>query len=155
MAKIVALLPEDVDVSAVDRQLQARDISNYRVVDVADDYEQQIRQEVFLTRHEKRVTIIGTLAGALAGALLVAWLLQNHPYGLVAGPLLANTIYSSLFAGTGIGLAFGALWAGAYAISRPLPEGLLGQQMLIIFCDPAQLREARNIISRYNAINLL
>ncbi len=155
MAKIVALLPGDDIINTVDKQLQSQNISNYRFVDVSDDYEQQIRQEVFLTKHEKHVTIIGALIGAIAGALLVAWFLQNNPYGLIISPLLANTIYSSLFIGIGMGFAFGALWAGTYAISKPLPKGLLGYKMLIIFCDPVQMRDARNIIMQYKTINLL
>lgn len=151
MKKVVALLSPESDFVTLDRELTGRDIADSRVIKVADDYEEQIRQEIFLMSREGRTIILGAAIGALAGLLLFAWLLGNHSLGQVLSPLLANTIYSSLFTGAGTGLAAGALFSGLYALSRPLQGNFAGHMMLVIYCEPERRREAVNLLRQYRA----
>lgn len=124
-------------------------IVDYRAISVPGDDEEQIRQEIFLTAREWRTTIVGALLGALAGVVFLAYLLDNNAFGQLAGPLLANTIYSALFTGAGSGLALGGLIGGLYAISKPFSRNFTGYTMLTLYCEPERVREAVNVVRRH------
>lgn len=153
MKKLVSLFTtEGTDWESLDKDLTARGITNYRVIDVADDYEEHIRQEIFYTAKEGSITFWGALAGAAAGALLTAYLLSNNSFGQLLSPLLANTIYSALFTGAGVGLAAGGLIGGLYALSRPLPQNFSGGKMAVVYCEPERMREAIDVFNKYGGI---
>ncbi|MCF8012131.1 MAG: hypothetical protein K9L17_12980 [Clostridiales bacterium] len=154
MKKIVALLPEQEAFNKIDTELTEKDITNFRSIKVSDEYEEQVRQEIFLTAREGRITISSALAGALLGLILIAFLLSNNNLGQVLTPLLANTIYSTLFTGAGVGLAAGGLLGGLYALSRSLPREFTGYTMLVAYCTFKEAGEAKKVLKKYNGIFL-
>ncbi|GAB6179906.1 hypothetical protein JCM14036_12250 [Desulfotomaculum defluvii] len=150
--KVVTLFSPDADLKRIDNELTSHSLVKYRSVKIAEDYEQQVGQEIFLTKDERRTALIGALLGALAGLDLVAWLLGNNELGQLISPLLANTIYSALFTATGVGLAAGGLLAGLYALSRPLPKDFTGFIMLILYCKPREEKKAMKILKENGGI---
>jgi len=154
MRKVVAFFPAHADAAAVDNELTTRDITNFHSIDVSSDFEEQIRQEILLTSREGHITILSAFLGALAGVLMVAFLLNNREFGQVLSPFLANTIYSTLFSGAGMGFAAGGLLGGLYALSRPLPQDFSGYTMLVIYSKPEIVRETKEIVKKFEGITL-
>lgn len=119
MKKIVAVFADYQNALKASNELVSMNISDYSLAKLSEDYEQQIRQEVFLRSKEAASIMLGGLVGALLMGLLFYWMTQNNDLGILYGRFLAGGLPSTLFAGTGIGLALGSLLTGIYSIPSP------------------------------------
>ena len=127
-------------------------IADYTLTELSADYEQQIRQEIFLSRRESVITIIGSITGAILLGFLFYWLVQNHSYGYLYARFLAGTIRAATFTGVGIGFALGWLLSGIYALSMPLHHNHTGKWLMVLYTDGLeQFARARNIVKDEDA----
>lgn len=147
MDKIVALFAEYETAQAASHELVKENMADYRLFQLGADYEQQIRQEVFLGSREIRTTILGMALGALAGAVLFYYLAYSGSLAILLGRFMSAGRPAAVVAGTLIGLALGGLLAGAYSLSRTLSGNHSGHWLLVLYCDQlGQEKTARSII---------
>lgn len=153
MKKTVAIFSDYDQALKASNVLLSHNIADYTLTELSSDFEQQLRQEIFLSHREARTTFWGALIGSLLLGLLFYWLVQNHGFGYLYARLLAGTVRAATFIGSGIGFAVGGLLAGLYALSRPLGRDFSGHWVMVLYTDGLeQFHTAREILDNTKAV---
>ncbi len=153
--RMVCVLDNEIKVNNIRQNLLDHNMADFRIVQLGDEYEQAVRQEIFLTFWEYKVTIMGGLMGSIIGAILLTVLALSSEYAFLLGRVMASGLYSATFVGAGIGFALGGLLAGLYAFSKSLPGNYNGYWLLVLFChEKGQKDLAGKIINREQGITI-
>ncbi|MDW7683830.1 MAG: hypothetical protein SCK29_06890 [Bacillota bacterium] len=155
MKKTVCIFSDYSQAKDISDQLLNHDIADFTLAELSADYEQQIRQVIFVSHHEAVYTLFGAVVGAILFGTLFYWAVQNHSFGYLYARLLAGTIRAAVFTGAGLGIAIGGLLSGVYSLSMPLPQNFTGNYLMILYTDGLeQFHNAREILRDGNALFL-
>ncbi|MDW7674034.1 MAG: hypothetical protein SCK28_05805 [Bacillota bacterium] len=151
MRKIVAVFEKHTQAIRASKGLTSKDLADYSLIELSPDYEQQVRQEVFLTHREIVYITSGALIGALIMGGLFFWLSWFNNVGILMARFLAGGLPSSIFTGIGIGVSLGGLLAGSYALSQPFERNMTNQWLLVLYCrGPNEQRIAMEMLKKYS-----
>lgn len=153
--RVVFVIDDETIVNKLRKDLLDHNMADFRFVPLGEEYEQVIRQEIFLSSWEWKVTVIGCLVGSIIGAVIFTPLALSSEYAFLLGRVMATGLYAATFLGAGIGLALGGLLAGLYALSKSLPADYNGHWLLVLFChEKGQIDLARKIVDREQGITI-
>ncbi len=150
MRKVVAFFQNKDDAFRAGEALTLEDLADYSLTELSLDYEQQIRQEVFLRPKELNYIVIGVLLGMIIFGTLFYLLSVQSNLGILLARWMAGGLPAAAFTGAGIGLALGGLLAGVYSLSLPLNRDYTGYWMVTLFTlGPNQKQKAVEIIKSH------
>ena len=151
MAKLITFLENGEAVAAVTGELAQAGPADYQIICLTDNYEYDIRQEVFLFKYEALFIALSALVGLIVGgAAMYAYSLGllNFP---VFAPFLAGGTPAAVFVGAGVGSALGALLGGLWGLSRPLDNSFSQLIMLVLYCRSDLKARAIDIVKKHGA----
>lgn len=154
MRKLVAVFPDQETGLQAARRLVAADIADYSLLQLGEDFEQQIRQNIFIRPVESRLILGGAALGALLLGLLFYSLGTSGDYGSLIARLLPAQTAAPLLLGMGAGLAGGGLLGGLYGLSLPLGDHYEGQWLMVLYCTAPHARLARDLMTHASGVLL-
>ena len=150
MRKIVVFFQNKDDAYRAGEALTTENLADYSLTELSNDYEQQIRQEVFLRPKERNFIVIGALLGSIVLGTLFYLFSSEGSFGILMARWMAGGQPAAVFTGAGIGFAFGALLAGLYALSLPLEKDFTGYWMVSLYTGgPNRGKKAVEIIKSH------
>lgn len=152
MAKLIGLMKSEDAIAEATSELSRAGLADYQIINLSDDYEHEIRQEVFLFRYEAYLIIVGALIGAILGGAAA------HSYSMgvinfsVLAPFLAGGSPAAVFVGAGVGSALGVVLGALWGFSEPLDRDYSQEIMLVLYCRSDQKARAIQIVNSHGGV---